>query len=96
LLFKQLVLVATPVSTGVNLFNRFHSNKLALIANHGVSDETYKKAAQLFDEAFIAQIIMAVATINAWSRIAISTKMGFGIKPASLTAKAGITEIQTN
>lgn len=72
------------------------TEEVTLIANHGVSDETYKKAAQLFDEVFIAQIIMAVATINAWNRIAISTIMGFRITPASLIAKAGITEVQTN
>jgi AhpD family alkylhydroperoxidase len=56
------------------------TEEVTLIANHGLSDETYKKAAQLFDEPFIAQIIMAVATINAWNRIAISTNMGFGVK----------------
>ena len=61
------------------------TEEVTLIANHGLSDETYKKAAQLFDEAFIAQIIMAVATINTWNRIAVSTNMGFNVKPHTPT-----------
>jgi AhpD family alkylhydroperoxidase len=56
------------------------TEEVTLIANHGLSDESYKKAEQFFDEPFIAQIIMAVATINAWNRIAISTNMGFHLK----------------
>lgn len=39
----------------------------------GVSDETYNKAAQLFDDNYLAQIIMAIVTINAWNRIAITS-----------------------
>jgi AhpD family alkylhydroperoxidase len=73
------------------------TEEVTLIANHGVSDETYRKAAQYFDETFIAQIIMAVASINAWNRIAISTNMGFGITPAQpLAIKAGTGKVQTN
>lgn len=59
------------------------TEEVTLIAGHGVLDETYNKAAQLFDEVFIAQIIMAVATINAWNRIAISTNMGLQIAPST-------------
>jgi len=55
------------------------TEEVTLIHNHGLSDETYKKAEQSFDKNYIAQIIMAVATINAWNRIAISTNMGSGI-----------------
>jgi AhpD family alkylhydroperoxidase len=51
------------------------TEEVTLIHSHGLSDETYKKAEQVFDPNIIAQIIMAVATINAWNRIAISTKM---------------------
>lgn len=40
-----------------------------------VSDETYDRAAQLFDEHYLAQLIMAITTINAWNRISISTRM---------------------
>lgn len=51
------------------------TEEITLIHNHGLSDETYKKAQQLFDDTHISQIIMAVVTINAWNRIAISTHM---------------------
>lgn len=73
------------------------TEEVTLIANHGLSDETYKKAEQFFDETFIAQIIMAVATINAWNRIAISTNMGLAITPVNpLAEKTGTIEVQTN
>lgn len=39
----------------------------------GLSDETYQKAEQLLGKEYLAQVIMAVVTINAWNRIAIST-----------------------
>lgn len=50
------------------------TEEITLIQNQGLSDETYKKAEQAFDKNYIAQIIMAVVTINAWNRIAISTR----------------------
>jgi AhpD family alkylhydroperoxidase len=51
------------------------TEEITLIHDQGLSDEVYKKASQLFDESYIAQLIMAVVTINAWNRIAISTNM---------------------
>lgn len=44
----------------------------------GLSDETYARAARVFDEEYLAQLIMAVIVINAWNRIGVSTHM----KPA--------------
>lgn len=41
----------------------------------GVSDETYEAAAKLFDEQHLAQLIMAILTINAWNRIGVTTHM---------------------
>ena len=55
------------------------TDEITLIHKQGLSDETYKKAEQVFDKNYIAQIIMAIATINAWNRIAISTNMGLGM-----------------
>jgi len=49
------------------------TEEVTLITNH-VSDETYKRAASFFNEEEMAQIIMAIATINAWNRIAITSK----------------------
>lgn len=54
------------------------TEEITLIHNQGLSDETYKKAEQIFDKNRIAQIIMAVITINAWNRIAVSTHMDLG------------------
>ena len=51
------------------------TEEITLIHKHGLSDETYKRAEQVFDKNYIAQIIMAVVTINAWNRIAISTRL---------------------
>jgi len=50
------------------------TEEITLISNK-VSDETYNKAAALFDEGYLAQIIMAIITINAWNRIGISTQL---------------------
>ena len=58
------------------------TEEVTLIANHGISDETYTKAASFFDANFIAQVIMAVVTINAWNRIAVSTNLGFTLTPS--------------
>lgn len=51
------------------------TEEVTLIHRQGLSEETYRKAEQLFDKNYISQIIMAVVTINAWNRIAISTRM---------------------
>jgi len=51
------------------------TEEITLIHNQGLSAETYKKAAAFFDKNTIAQIIMAIVTINAWNRIAISTEL---------------------
>ena len=38
-----------------------------------VSDETYANAAKLFDEKYLAAIIMMAISINSWNRLAITT-----------------------
>jgi AhpD family alkylhydroperoxidase len=40
-----------------------------------VSDETYNKAAELFDRTYLAQLIMAIITITAWNRIGVATEL---------------------
>ncbi|MEW2922401.1 carboxymuconolactone decarboxylase family protein [Muricauda sp. ANG21] len=49
------------------------TEEVTLIHENGLTSETYQKAMKLFGENYLAQIIMAVVTINAWNRIAIST-----------------------
>jgi len=51
------------------------TEEITLIHQHGLSDETYAKAKEFFSEELIAQIIVAIVTINAWNRIAISTRL---------------------
>ena len=48
------------------------TEQVTLISNH-VSDEVYQNAARLFDEKYLAEIILAIITINSWNRFAITT-----------------------
>jgi AhpD family alkylhydroperoxidase len=54
------------------------TEEVTLIHENGLTQETYQKAMELFDENHLAQIIMAIVTINAWNRIAISTHKPLG------------------
>ncbi len=49
--------------------------EITLISHNGLTEETYQKAKELFDETQIGDIIMASVVINMWNRIAISTHM---------------------
>lgn len=51
------------------------TEEITLISQKGLTDETYQKAQSFFTDNQIAQIIMAVVTINAWNRIAVSTHL---------------------
>ncbi|NCT75178.1 MAG: carboxymuconolactone decarboxylase family protein [Chitinophagaceae bacterium] len=46
---------------------------ITLISNGGLPDDVYNRAIRLFGENYVAQLIMAIVTINSWNRIAIST-----------------------
>jgi AhpD family alkylhydroperoxidase len=48
------------------------TEEVTLISNH-VSEEVYQNAARLFDEKYLAEIILAIITINLWNRFAITT-----------------------
>lgn len=54
------------------------TEEVTLVHENGLTQETYEKAMELFDENHLAQIIMAIVTINAWNRIAISTHKPLG------------------
>ncbi|MEO5892222.1 MAG: carboxymuconolactone decarboxylase family protein [Ferruginibacter sp.] len=45
------------------------------LISHRVSDETYNQAAKVLEERYLAAVIMAAITINAWNRISIATRM---------------------
>jgi AhpD family alkylhydroperoxidase len=51
------------------------TDEVTRISDHQVSDRVYNEAARLFDEHYLAQVIMAIITINAWNRIAITTRL---------------------
>ncbi len=51
------------------------AEEITLIGNGGLSNATYQKAKDVFDDQYIAQVIMMIVTINAWNRIAISTQL---------------------
>lgn len=48
------------------------TEEITNIQSH-VSDETYANAARLFDEKYLAAIIMMAISINSWNRIGITT-----------------------
>lgn len=50
------------------------TEEVTLISNH-VKDETYAQAAKVLDEAYLAQVILAIITINVWNRIGITTNL---------------------
>ncbi|RYU94102.1 carboxymuconolactone decarboxylase family protein [Emticicia agri] len=50
------------------------TEEVTLIQNH-VSEETYQTAERLFGANYLSSIIMAIVTINAWNRIAITTEL---------------------
>ena len=56
------------------------TEEVTLISNH-VSDNTYQQAAELFDEQYLGQIIMAIININGWNRIGIATGMSPALTP---------------
>lgn len=51
------------------------TEEITNIQHGGVSDETYGKALQIFGEHQLAQLMAAIITINAWNRVAISTRL---------------------
>jgi len=50
------------------------TEEVTLISNH-VKDETYAQAAKVLDEAYLAQVVLAIITINVWNRIGITTNL---------------------
>lgn len=50
------------------------TEEVTLITNH-VKDETYNKALEALGETYLAQVILAIITINAWNRIGITTQL---------------------
>ena len=54
------------------------TEEITLIHQNGLSDETYTNALHFFSEIQIADIIMAIITINQWNRVILSTHLRIG------------------
>ncbi|HEY4287881.1 MAG TPA: carboxymuconolactone decarboxylase family protein [Puia sp.] len=50
------------------------TEEVTLISGH-VKDETYAQAAKVLEETYLAQVILAIITINVWNRIGITTNL---------------------
>lgn len=60
----------TPEERAVLAF----TEAVTLIANNHVSDELYEEVSRYFSPEQIANLLMAIVTINAWNRIAITAR----------------------
>lgn len=54
------------------------TEEVTLIHKSGLADETYEKALAFFTETQIAELVMAIITINVWNRVALSCKLQIG------------------
>jgi AhpD family alkylhydroperoxidase len=50
------------------------TEEVTQISHGGVSDQTYRQAADLFDPHYLTKVIMAINVINLWNRVAISSR----------------------
>ena len=50
------------------------TESVTVLTDGFVPDEVYDRAAQHFDDRELAQLISVILTINAWNRIAVSTR----------------------
>lgn len=57
------------------------------VADGGVPDGLYRRAADEFSSGELANLILAISAINAWNRIAVSTAMVYG-EPAGRDVSA--------
>lgn len=51
------------------------TEEVTLIADHGLSDQTYDEAVELFGEEMTAKLIAAVININALNRMGVSQSL---------------------
>lgn len=53
---------------------------LTLMVKEGFSDELYEKGKAQWGSEGLAELLMLITVINAWNRIAVSTRLGDGIR----------------
>ena len=54
---------------------------VTLIGNDGVADDVWVQAQRHFDDAGMVHLLMAIATINVWNRLAVSTHQQLPDRP---------------
>ena len=86
----QKVLLVSAWREAANIFNEEEkllfkiTEEVTLIHLHGLSDETYFRAIEVFGEALTVQIIMAVIAINAWNRIGVAAQLHPSVRGKTL------------
>ncbi|MET9782436.1 carboxymuconolactone decarboxylase family protein [Nocardiopsis alba] len=77
---QRLFLVATWYEAG-DIFTPAERAALALtdemtrMGEHGVSDETYAEAAEHYDDTELAALMSAIAMINLYNRLAVTSRL---------------------
>ena len=54
---------------------------VTLIGNDGVTDDVWVQAQRHFDDVGMVHLLMAIATINVWNRLAVSTHLQLPDRP---------------
>ncbi|GGM12275.1 carboxymuconolactone decarboxylase family protein [Dactylosporangium sucinum] len=50
------------------------TEEVTRLGDHGVSDEVWDNAVEHFGQEGVANLLMAIATINVWNRLSVSTR----------------------
>jgi AhpD family alkylhydroperoxidase len=50
------------------------TDQVTRLDEHGVTDEVWAAAVQVFGEEGVANLLMAIATINVWNRLSVATR----------------------
>ncbi len=50
------------------------TDEVTRLGEHGVTDEVYAQVREHFDEAEFAYLVLAIAVINVWNRVAVSSR----------------------
>jgi len=62
------------------------TEEITLIHQHGLSNETYEKAIEIFGAVKTAEIMMSIVAINAWNRIGVATHLRPPLRKKQLVA----------
>lgn len=95
---RELRLYHIPIWRESTLFNDKEravlewTEAVTKLHEHGISDEIYNRVREQLSEKEIADATFAIATINAWNRLAIS----FRSMPGSADAAFGLTQAGLN